>query len=130
MNLSDYYKYSVFANLSYVVWSEQNIGTQTAPAPRIKAARDFLRVPELLATQIFDDDQWYIPTTNGFVPNDPSGFAANVFVNGKDPKAKVLAIRGTETEPPGQILADLLSADAYEIGLYGLALHQAVSLIN
>ena len=129
MKLSDYYKYSVFANLSYVVWSEQNIGTQTAPAPRIKAARDFLRVPEALARQIFQRDQWYIPTTNGFVPNDPSGFAANLFVKGNTAE-KILAIRGTETDSPGQFLADLLSADLYEIPLYGLALHQAVSLIN
>jgi len=134
MNLSDYYKYSVFSNLSYVVWSKANIGTQSDAAARIDAARDFLRVPENLARQIFRDDQWYIPTTNGFVPNDPSGFAANVFVNGKDPKAKILAIRGTETDfsfiPLDLLPVDLWPADLYEIARYGLALHQAVSLIN
>ena len=29
-------------------------------------------------------DQWYIPTLNGFVPNDDGGFAANVFVKGNN----------------------------------------------
>lgn len=96
MNLSDYYKYSLFANLSYVLWDPANIGTQSDPAPRIKGAIEGFRVPELLATQIFDTDEWYIPTSNGFVPNDDWGFAANVFVKGNS-NEKVLAIRGAET---------------------------------
>ena len=129
MNLSDYFKYSVFANLSYIKWGEKaSIGTQSDPRPRIRGAVEGFRVPEDLATQIFRDDQWYIPTTNGFVPNDPSGFAANVFVKDNS-NEKNLAIRGTETDT-SLFPIDLLSADLYEIPLYGLALHQAVSLIN
>ena len=134
MNLSDYYKYSLFANLSYILWGEKaSIGTQSDPNPRINGAVEGSRVPRLLATQIFRDDQWYIPTSNGFVPNDPSGFAANVFVKGTS-NEKVLAIRGTEPDfsfaPLNLLPVDLWPADFYEIARYGLALHQAVSLIN
>ena len=76
MNLSEYFKYSVFANLSYIKWGEEaSIGTQSDPTPRINGAVEGFRVPEALARQIFQRDQWYIPTSNGFVPNDPSGFA-------------------------------------------------------
>ena len=128
MNLSGYFKYSVFANLSNIKWGEKaSIGTQSDPRPRIRGAFEGFRVPELLATQIFDKDQWYIPATNGFVPNDPSGFAANVFVRGNS-NEKVLALRGTEPDftlfPIGRG-TDLHGAD-YEIASYGLALHQSV----
>lgn len=132
MNLSDYFKYSLFANLSFIAWGKKAIiGTQSDPIPRIKGAVEGSRVPENLATQIFDDGQWYIPTANGFVPNDDWGFAANVFVKGNT-NEKVLAIRGTEpnfTLFPPSLGADLQGADS-EILSYGLALHPAVSLIN
>ncbi len=133
MNLSDYYKYSLFANLSYVLWDPATIGTQSDPRPRILEASRDKAVPEELADQIFRRDKWYIPTSNGFVPNDDGGFAANVFVRGNS-NEKVLAIRGTEPDfsftPLNLVPVDLWPADLYEIARYGLALHQAVSLIN
>ena len=74
-------------------------------------------------------DQWYIPTSNGFVPNDDGGFAANVFVKGNSNEdEKVLAIRGTETDfsftPLNLLPVDLWPGDFYEVARYGLALHQ------
>ena len=76
---------------------------------------------------MFLRDQWYIPTTTGFVTNDPWGFAANDFVEGNSTE-KVLAIRRTGpnfTLLPIGFGTDLQGAD-YEIATYGLALHQTV----
>ena len=97
MKLHDYYTYSWFSNLSYVLWDNGNIGTESSSFSRVDAANRALRAPTDLATKIFALDQWYIPTLGGFESNDAFGFAANLFVNSKT-NEKVLAIRGTETD--------------------------------
>jgi hypothetical protein len=71
--------------------------------------------------EITNHNHWDNPTT---------GFAATVVrrasANGDE---YVLAIRGTETEGD-QLRIDLVGADVEEIGFIGMALSQAVSLVN
>ena len=124
MNYSSYYKYSWFADLSYVIWDSLNIANADAI---VKASQNAKRIPPNLGTKIFKTDGWKIPSASqgGFYTDDPiTGFAANLFVNDQT-KEKVLAIRGTE---PNTV--DILQADLLEIGLIGVALSQAVSLFN
>src|SRR3989304_2459056 len=132
MTLGEFYKYSWFSNMAYVLWDD--LKTQDADAI-IRAANSENRVPgdpdstELtLGQEIFINQSWTIPS---FHENDDSGFSANLFVN-ESTNEKVLAIRGTEAGLgiPVQTYLDLLSADITEIGTIGLALHQAVSLFN
>lgn len=60
-------------------------------------------------------------------PNDAEGFKASFFTNPVTGE-KVLAIAGTE--PGTNPYLDLLKADISEIGTYGMAITQAVSLFN
>ena len=131
MKLHDYYTYSWFSNLSYVLWDNGNIGTELTFAPRVEAAFNAKRAPRDLATKIFLEDKWYIPTLGGFEPNDSFGFAANLFVNSKT-NEKILAIRGTEFDGVfgEQAIADLYKTDLDILAGFGLALYQAVSLLN
>ncbi|TAJ95665.1 MAG: hypothetical protein EPO31_01285 [Gammaproteobacteria bacterium] len=137
MTFTDFYKYSWFSNMAYVLWDE---GNTTDPAATIIAANDQKRIPNdpastllQLGTEIFINQGWTIPS---FYPNDAVGFAANLFVNANT-NEKVLAIRGTEFDSTAypleigeQTYLDLLDADITEIGSTGLAIRQAVSLFN
>ncbi|MBI2994129.1 MAG: putative Ig domain-containing protein [Gammaproteobacteria bacterium] len=128
MDISDIYKYSWFANLSYVSWSAANTNS---PAEIRNEAASRSRVPSVLGDVIFAQNSWAI---SDYHPNDDVGFAGNVFeLNGE----KVLAIRGTEFDsellPPDigdQTLLDLFGADIQDIGLVGLAIKQCVSMFN
>jgi Ca2+-binding RTX toxin-like protein len=127
MTLSDFYKYSWFSNMAYVLWNENNI--IDAESMRNAAdAPDVQRIPFDLGTEIFLNQGWTIPS---FQQNDDAGFAANLFVN-ESTGEKVLAIRGTEADPliSVETYLDLVAADITEIGTIGLALNQAVSLFN
>ncbi len=142
MNIRDYYQRAWFADLAYVDWSNEALRGQAG----VEAARDEAnreeRAPELvdasgersdaaLASKIFDpaNEAWYIAD---FHRNDPaSGFAATLFARGSGPTAqKVLAIRGTEVGLGFEVGRDLLQAGLQEIGGIGLAVSQAVALIN
>lgn len=124
MKFSDYYKYSWFSNMAYVVWEDGDY----SPDRAIDAANDQERAPTALTEKIFRPSRlgWEIPAS-GIYKNDDVGFAANLFVNGTE---KVLAIRGTELDVVDQMQLDLLQASLLEIGILGLALSQTVSMFN
>ncbi len=127
LRFKDFYKYSWFSNMAYVLWNDSNTVNRTSMIAEASNP-NVARVPTSLGDIIFSENQqdW---TVSSFQSNDEFGFAANVFENGEE---KVLAIRGTEgggifTE---QQKLDLLKADFLEIGGIGLAIRQAVSLFN
>ncbi len=142
MIIQDYYEYSILSTLAYVDWDPAAVGLDKDPVAAarqaISDANSAQRVPgntddadvNTLGEQIFytaaqGGQGWRIAS---FQPNDAAGFAASLFVN-SDTGEKVLAIRGTE--PGGaQLLTDLLKADLREMGEYGMAISQAVSLFN
>ncbi len=126
MTFAELSKYAWFADLAYVKWEESSNGSDNfhnvLPDKMIEAAVEAKRAPENLANKIFDDLGF---TIDSFQRNTGSGFAASLYNNGAE---KVLAIRGTE--PMDQFGTDLFEADLMGIGLRGLALSQAVDMIN
>lgn len=137
MNIQECYTYSWFSSLAYVDWNPAAVGldkNQAAAASQaIKDAQNANRIPgadggpvDTLGEKIFRPDGlgWRIAD---FQPNDAVGFSASLFVK-QDTQEKVLAIRGTE--PTSEPFRDLLKADIHEIGEYGMAISQAVSLFN
>ncbi len=62
------------------------------------------------------------------IPNSSNGFSATVFVSKDNPGVYTLAIRGTE--PFTQWTTDLTLADIADIGADGIALNQAIDLVN
>ena len=133
MNIQDFYKYSWFSTLAYVDWRDIS---QTDYREAIKDANNANRLPGNVNTPGIDTlgEKIFQSVTQGgegwkvtdFHPNDSSGFAASLFAK-EGSHEKVLAIRGTEpfTFPPTDLIADL-----HEIGEYGMAISQAVSLFN
>ena len=120
-NFIDYYEYSKLATAAYV---DLNVFDGKSIAAASKAGR----LPEKLADQTFvgsDDNPPWTVSEDGFYGNDAEGFAATLFQKGGQ---KVLAIRGTEPDfsPSG----DLLKADLGQIGFLGLAMGQALSMLN
>ncbi|RLJ69174.1 hypothetical protein, partial [Sulfurisoma sediminicola] len=138
MNIQDYYKYSWFSTLAYVDWKTDALNT-TDPGPAIRDAASAERVPgDRLDTKVNTlGEKIFSPATDGgegwqvadFQPNDAAGFAASLFVKAGT-NEKILAIRGTEPSTLGQAYSDLLKADLQQIGEYGTAISQAVSLFN
>lgn len=134
MNIQDFYKYSQFATLAYVNWRRRS---GLAPEEAIADANSASRVPGNVDTTIVDTlgEKIFQSTAKGgegwtvadFHQNDSSGFAATLFTK-EGTTEKVLAIRGTE--PGANPYLDLLKADLQEIGEYGMAISQAVSLFN
>jgi Ca2+-binding RTX toxin-like protein len=61
------------------------------------------------------------------LPNTSTGFSATVFENRQNPGEYVMAIRGTE---PGHWYTDIILADIADIGADGIALNQAIDLMN
>ena len=58
MKLLEYYKYSWFSNLSYVLWTSENIGAESSPENRVAAAVLAERAPERLGNAIFSILMW------------------------------------------------------------------------
>jgi len=142
MNIRDYYQRAWFADLAYVDWNDNAVGDAATAVSLIRDANRAKRAPEIvdddeqaigpaLASRIFlpANEAWYVAD---YHRNDPaSGFAATLFARGSGPGAqKVLAIRGTEVGLNLEIGRDLLQAGLQEIGGIGLAVSQAVALIN
>ncbi len=140
MKISEFYKYSWFADLSYVKWAEagdiEDNPSQTAPADLIFAAN--ADGTERIPGEVEEDNDSTIntlgeyifrPTDEGeqdglkglgwqlqhYQQNDPTGFAASLYGDGNE---KVLAIRGTEPEGD-QLALDLIEADLEQIGGLG-----------
>ncbi|HQU80926.1 MAG TPA: hypothetical protein PLU47_15850 [Azonexus sp.] len=126
LNVIDYYEYSKLAAAAYTKLSALD-GRAIAVA-----ANGQERLPEALAIQTFvssadnNSNPWTVPT-GGYHGNDASGFAATLFQRGAE---KVLAIRGTEPNSIFDAYTDLLKADLQELGEYGMAISQTVSLYN
>ena len=118
MNNSKYYNYAWFSNLAYVNWSESNTANRRK---MVEAASQAQKVPEKLGEKIFLENKENFSVLS-YHPNDESGFKASLYGNGKE---KILAICGTEPYVP-----DLTQADIADIGIFGLAIHQAVGLFN
>ena len=144
----DYYRYGLLAHAAYVNTTVISTGSNAGePTSSIQTF-----IERASADDNFPQDQDYVrqtlPTSLGiswFNPREPglekwtllnqdawdgagSGFSATLFSDGTQ---KVLAIRGTEGGGPSdQQEKDLAQADIGDIGLKGLALHQAVDMVN
>jgi hypothetical protein len=132
LTIAEIYKFSSLATASYV-----RLGGYSPDAWQLMLpieARLQERLPFELGQFLFDlnasnenPNPWKIlDYYGGDIPgvNDRSGFAATLFEQNGE---KVLAIRGTE--PSEDLGVDLLSADM-QIGIFGLALTQVVSMAN
>ena len=126
LNVIDYYEYSKLAAAAYTNLSALD-GSSIATA-----ANSQKRLPDALAIQTFvssaanNSNPWMVPP-GGDYGNDVSGFAATLFQRGTE---KVLAIRGTEPNSIFNAYTDLIKNDLQELGEYGMAISQAVSLYN
>ena len=129
--ISQQYEYAKLAGAAYIDFS----GVVYTDGSQIARAAGGIQhvIPQALAEQLFDKDSaaargqpvWTI--LGAPQNNDAAGFHAALFGRGTE---KVLAIAGTEPSVDGQIRLDLLHADAAEIGGWGAALSQAVSMFN
>ena len=112
MTLSEFYEYSWFANMAYVLWSETNTNNREEMRDAANSAN---RVPGTaedafsLGQEIFINQGW---TVTNFKEDEGTGFAANIFEK-EGTNEKVLAIRGTETDGirGEQTILDLYFAD-------------------
>lgn len=134
MSIQNFYKYSQFSALAYVDW--RNI-SKLDYREAVKDASAAKRIPGNTSDSSINTlgEKIFAPVTDGgqgwqvtnFHPNDAEGFKASLFTNSVTGE-KVLAIAGTE--PKVNPHADLFKADLQEIGDYGMAISQAVSLFN
>ena len=134
MNIQDYYKYSQLSALAYVKWRPSAVGSSPDNKIAIADANAAGRMPgetnpldttiDTLGEKFFLQEGWQV---TDFHPNDSVGFKASLFTNSATGE-KVLSIAGTE--PDVNPYADLIKADLQEIGDYGMAISQAVSLFN
>src|SRR5574340_71485 len=145
--IGDLYKYAALSTASYVRMGGLPELLRTDGGRFAGEAQSQGRIPISLATALFDPadsaaQRWNILGYYGSdapeFAQDNSGFAATLFQDSISSE-KVLAIRGTEpTEdkvidigisllPLG---VDLISADLGQIGMFGLALTQVVSMAN
>ena len=142
MKIADFYKYSWFADTAYVKWDDVNSVDAQA---WIQAAHAASRIPgstseddnivDTLGERIFQKTSvggeglhglgWQLLAFHTNEDSD-SGFAASLYGDGNE---KVLAIRGTEATLSGGI-DDLANADLRDIVGLGVAVEQAISLIN
>ena len=134
MNIIEYYEYAKLAAAAYVNMDAFPAGFTEAQFAIEANKEPAPRVPLAVAKQTFDSGSseaagqpvWTIPS-GGYHGNDASGFAATLFQRGSE---KVLAIRGTEPNSLDNTYTDLIKADLQELGEYGMAISQAVSLYN
>lgn len=128
------YEYSLLATASYVRMGAYPIGLRTDGYTFAGEAHAQDRLPESLAQHAFvpsgaNPDAWSVVDYYGAdapeFAGDKSGFGATLFECRGE---KVLATRGTELGVEGGV--DLWSADLGQIGIFGLALTQCVSLAN
>ena len=148
LNIQQIYDYAKLATLAYVDLSTEE--NPTVPSVIIRVAKESnapgntARLPESLGTQTLNPSgaisaditgKWtildpYFRKSEATGHSDPaSGFAA-MLVQNDTTGAKVLAIAGTEPSAPQQAVQDLLEADLQQLGGWGIALAQTVSLFN
>ena len=133
-NILDYYEYAKLATAAYVILDGKPLDGATVATEANSEAQK--RLPLALAEQMFVRDPeknpnpwtvpYYAPNRTGYYGNDGTGFAATLFQRDGE---SVIAFRGTE--PTGsQLSLDLFKADLEQIGFFGLALDQTVSMVN
>ena len=122
MNISEFYKYSWFADLAYVDWDDSNKSENKA----VEAAIATKGTPQALAEKIFLSENENYSVLSYFANEDSdTGFKASLYGNGSE---KILALCGTE--PEDNYSVDLLEADLRDIRKYGVAINQAVFMFN
>lgn len=144
--IADLYKYAALATASYVRVGDLPLGQRTDGQSFVNRTVAQDRLPTELGRFLFQPTAQF-PNPNSWTVSDyyggdasefkedKSGFAATLFQQGTE---KVLAIRGTEATddpmfgiPTGLPAGvDLVSADLAQIGMFGLALTQVVSMAN
>ncbi len=117
MELRDY---AALADMAYVDLKGVDLNNSNAI---IKEASDQERTPEALGQSLLD--VWDVDHYYG-KENDETGFSATTFRQGNK---IVLAIRGTEAGLD-QVWQDWISTNFIGIGIYGVAVDQAISLFN
>ncbi|RMG33874.1 MAG: hypothetical protein D6720_10615 [Gammaproteobacteria bacterium] len=140
MKIGDYYRYSWFSDLAYVDWRPAAVGPTGKSDHAIEDANAAKSIPgdpdhpgiDNLGDLIFMEPGdgglgWQITAFHTNAETD-SGFAGSLFEN-PNTHEKVLALRGTET---GLLtgIDDLLAADYRDIVKLGIAVEQAVAMIN
>jgi Ca2+-binding RTX toxin-like protein len=132
--ISDYYEYAKLSTASYVTLEELGVPAGSYNGNSVaNLANTQTRLPLALARQMFlmtpqNPNPWIIPSGGYYgVENTTNGFAATLFVRGSE---KVLAIRGTEAGDSVQRQLDLLQTDLGGIGVLGMGLPQAISMVN
>jgi hypothetical protein len=120
------FDYARLADASYVDLS--NVTWLNDPVAVANDAVSEGRLPRYLADATFNTSAsgWQVVGYDDS-QNGASGFAATLFKNTEG--KYVLAMRGTEAGAQ-QTFIDLLGADLKEIGFFGLALSQTVSMAN
>ena len=139
-NVTDYYKFATLSTASYVRMGGLSLDGATFAQRAADAELNGGRLPLVQGQFFFDPANAFgapvwnvlsyyggdIPTSvDPIAAADRSGFGATLFERDGE---KVLAMRGTEPFQDG--LVDLLSADMGQIGIFGLALTQVVSMAN
>lgn len=122
------FDYSALANAAYITLDDYPSITD-----ELLIERAIIQgiLPESLGNDLFlydsidNPDAWQIPE-GGYYTEHETGFAATLFDNGTE---KVLAIRGTELGG-AQTYLDAVQADLIQLGFYGFALEQTVSMMN
>lgn len=117
------YRDAVLASGAYILWDPFNADNSNSILDAFDEGR-ILPLGVVRAPVLHDSFQSVLIPS--FHPSDASGFAANVFAFGDE---KVLAIRGSETDDL-QVYLDVVQADLLELGLLGMSLSQATSLMN
>ncbi|MEO8629480.1 MAG: hypothetical protein ABI612_15470, partial [Betaproteobacteria bacterium] len=142
MTIANYYKYAALSTASYI-----RIGMKLANSDQLASGKPLIegavfaaeadnqdRIPLSLAQYLFNPaNKYHVPIwevrsyTGGDIPGstDKTGFAATLFEQNGE---KVLAVRGTEPNFDDRV--DLVEADLAAIGILGMSLPQAVSMVN
>lgn len=145
MNIQAIYDYAKLATFCYVdlsaLLSPKNIDEIIYAAAHADNPGATERIPTVLGSQMFDPrfaaditgrwtllDPYFRPHPDTGHSDPASGFAAMLLEN--DTYGKVMAIAGTEPGAPEQWYYDLAEADGREIGFWGIAFKQLVSLFN
>ncbi|WP_260294243.1 hypothetical protein [Sedimenticola hydrogenitrophicus] len=117
------YEYALLSEAAYADFWDERLGQVITIGNRVKTA---------LTTSGFSNTQAEAFITQWRVishqPNTGNGFSATVFESIEHPGEFVFAMRGTE--PTAQWGTDITLADIADIGADGIALNQAIDLIN
>jgi hypothetical protein len=131
ISISDLYKFAKLSTAGYVDLSGASNFSSETMQTLASGQGQVPRMPAVLGNQFFVGDGWQVLNDPRFKPeihtDTTSGFAATLFQKGGE---KILSVRGTDPGTDGQFNQDILEADLKEIGIFGTAISQTVSLVN